>query len=137
MTRFREAVTFKDVSVVFTKEELGLLNLAQRKLYQDVMVETFRNLLSVGPQAFQPDIKLHLGKEEKLLMMESEIRYEHSGHRNQNEIESLQEVALRSLLHEDLISWQMWEQFTEDSIRSTEDFTSHCGWSTTLLSACE
>lgn len=49
----QNSVTYEDLTVTFTEDEWALLDLSEKKLYIDVMLETFQNLLSL--RALQED----------------------------------------------------------------------------------
>ncbi|XP_043756000.1 zinc finger protein 33B-like, partial [Cervus elaphus] len=71
------SVSFKDVAVVFTWEEWQLLDPLQKNLYQDVMLENYINLESVGYQATKPDVILNFEPGEEPWKVEDEMQHQY------------------------------------------------------------
>ncbi|XP_028641999.1 zinc finger protein 431-like [Grammomys surdaster] len=54
-----DAVTYDDVHIHFTQEEWVLLDLSQKRLYIDVLLETCRHLTAIGYKWKEHNIEEH------------------------------------------------------------------------------
>ncbi|XP_044515680.1 zinc finger protein 300-like, partial [Gracilinanus agilis] len=72
-TESQESVTFKDVAVDFTWEEWEQLDIGQRVLYRDVMLENYRNIISLGTQVSKPELIFLLEQGKEPWMVKREI----------------------------------------------------------------
>uniref|UniRef100_A0A8C2UMN8 Uncharacterized protein n=1 Tax=Chinchilla lanigera TaxID=34839 RepID=A0A8C2UMN8_CHILA len=70
---FSEPVVFEDITLAFTPEEWGVLDLKQKSLYREVMLENYKNLVSVEHQLSKPDVVSQLEEAEDFWPVEREI----------------------------------------------------------------
>ncbi|XP_058562657.1 KRAB domain-containing protein 5-like isoform X2 [Neofelis nebulosa] len=63
-------LTFEDVAIEFSQEELIYLNYSQCELYRDVMLENYRHLLFLGLVVSKPDLVIFLEHKKDVWAME-------------------------------------------------------------------
>ncbi|XP_032974742.1 zinc finger protein 81 isoform X2 [Rhinolophus ferrumequinum] len=70
------SVSFEDVTVDFSREEWQQLDSNQRRLYQEVTLENYSHLLSVGYEVPKPEFIFKLEQGEEPWILEGETPHQ-------------------------------------------------------------
>ncbi|XP_073075360.1 zinc finger protein 596 isoform X3 [Manis javanica] len=95
-----ESVTFEDVAVDFSQEEWTLLDMSQRKLFRDVMLENISHLVSIGKQLYRSDVSSHLDQEEQLSREGIGFLQSHSQDR-EDDLKKLEIISMQDICRKD------------------------------------
>ncbi|XP_075402250.1 zinc finger protein 214 [Tenrec ecaudatus] len=109
------AISFEDVTIIFTWEEWKFLNPSQKNLYREVMWENYTNVMATGKWN-----ESHRPQEERFRYLGSDSVSCWQGWKNvstqicenQNNMETVQEVHAKNLMLKDLSYCQEWLIFS-------------------------
>lgn len=95
-------VSFEDVTIHFSREEWQHLDPAQRRLYQDVMLEIYSYLFSVGYHSPNPEVIFRMEKEKELWLGEAELSHQRHPEEESGLETQQQDISEKASFHKDM-----------------------------------